>query len=130
MAARQAALVARLTWVTVVLILAPPALTQAPSVENCDERVRASPADPGSYYCYVETAQASGRFEEAIRRLEAILAVDPERHRARLNLGLLQMNLGRNEAEQTLGRAIDGMQMEDDAWGVVYGCSTLASFLD
>ena len=101
-----------------------------PTVEECDARVTASPDDLGAYYCYVNAAHTSGRFDDAIRRLEALLALDPGRHRAQLNIALLEHDLGRARAEQSYLKTIEDLEDAVDPWGLVYAHSGLGAFLD
>jgi len=62
----------------------------APTLDDCDAAVIRAPRDPESYRCYLQAARAHGKIDEAVRRLDALLAVDPTRLRARLILALIE----------------------------------------
>lgn len=107
-----------------------PALTAgSPALDACDARVRASPGDPLSYYCYLEAVRAGAPRDDAVRRLEEILSIDRGRHRALLILGMLVSGRRNTEAESLLREAVDGMEADDDHHGVVYGALSLSFLL-
>jgi tetratricopeptide (TPR) repeat protein len=99
------------------------------ALDDCDARVRNAPRDPLSYYCYLQAVRGGAPVDDAVRRLEAILAVTPQLHRARMILGMIEDGQGRPRAEALLSEALDGMESNGDHHGVVYGGLTLASRL-
>ena len=99
------------------------------ALDDCDRRVRDAPRDPLSYYCYLQAVRGGAPVDDAVRRLEAILAVTPALHRARMILGMIEDNRGRPRAEQLLREALDGMEANRDHHGVVYGGLSLANRL-
>jgi len=96
------------------------------ALDACDARVRSAPNDPPSYYCYLQAVRAGAPAADAVRRLDAVLAVEPARHRARMILGMIEDNQGNSRAETLLGDAVDGMEAAGDHHGVVYGALALA----
>jgi len=60
------------------------------ALDRCDEQVRDAPRDPGSYYCYLQAVRSGAPAAEAVRRLDAILAIRPDLHRARMILGMIE----------------------------------------
>jgi len=99
------------------------------ALDDCDARVRDAPRDPLSYYCYLQAVRGDAPVDDAIRRLEAILAITPRLHRARMIAGMIEDNRGRPRAEELLREALDGMEADGDHHGVVYGGLTLANRL-
>ena len=99
------------------------------ALDDCDARVRESPRDPLSYYCYLQATRGGAPIDDAVRRLEAILAITPRLHRARMIMGMIEENRGNPRAEPLLREAVDGMEADGDHHGVVYGGLTLANRL-
>ena len=99
------------------------------ALDDCDARVRDAPRDPLSYYCYLQAVRAGAPVADANRRLEAILAITPELHRARMILGMIEAPRGEPRAEQLLRDALEGMETNGDHHGVVYGGLSLANLL-
>jgi CHAT domain-containing protein/tetratricopeptide (TPR) repeat protein len=100
-----------------------------PTLEDCDARVREAPDEAGSYYCYIPAVRAHGRVDEAVQRLEAILAARPELHRIRMNLAMVEAVRNSPRTDDLLREAIDGMETVGDHHGVVYGAVSLADRL-
>jgi hypothetical protein len=96
------------------------------ALDGCDARVRSAPRDPLSYYCYLLAVRGGSPAADAVRRLDAILAIDPARHRARMILGMIEDGRGNPRAEPLLRDAVDGMEAAGDHHGVVYGGLSLA----
>jgi hypothetical protein len=99
------------------------------ALDDCDARVRNSPHDPLSYYCYLQAVRGGAPVDAAVRRLEGILAVTPQLHRARMILGMIEDGQGSPRTERLLSEALDGMETNGDHHGVVYGGLTLANRL-
>jgi tetratricopeptide (TPR) repeat protein len=99
------------------------------ALDECDARVRSAPRDPMSYYCYFQAFRAGAPGDETMRRLEGILVVNPDLHRARMFIGMIESDLGGHRAEQLLREAVRGMEEDGDHHGVVYGTLPLAYLL-
>ncbi|GAB4222355.1 MAG: hypothetical protein Kow0062_19370 [Acidobacteriota bacterium] len=112
------------------LALAPAAgVTQPVGISHCVARVERSPGDPAAYYCFVQVAQRTGAFEEAVVALESLRRRYPGQPRSWLALGLIRQMQGRADAEELLRRAARASSAENDAWGVVYARAALARVL-
>lgn len=96
------------------------------ALDDCDARVRTAPRDPLSYYCYLQAVRGGAPAADAVRRLDALLAIVPDRHRARMILGMIENGQGNPRAEALLHDALEGMERQGDHHGVVYGGLTLA----
>ena len=113
-----------------LIVAALPLFASAPSMDECDAWVRRAPDDPEAYFCFLRAARAHGQADEAARRLQAILSVNPERHRARLNLAAVEdMRGNRAVAEKHYLRAADGLHEDDDPAGEVYARRGVAFLL-
>ncbi len=100
---------------------APPA-----TLDECDALVREHPDAIDSYRCYWFVARNTASWEDAQRRLEARLALEPENHRARLILGAIGADLGDVRAEILLGEAAEGFAREGEVEGEVHARVTRA----
>lgn len=114
-----------------LLFAAGPAQAESgpPTLEECDARVRDEPRDPLSYYCYMLSVRAHGRSDEAVQRLEAILALQPDLHRVKLFLAYIESMRGAPRADELLREAYEGLVAVGDDYGVVYGGLTLSDRL-
>jgi tetratricopeptide (TPR) repeat protein len=110
-------------WLVAVPVVAE---TSPPTLDDCDARVRDAPDVADSYYCYTISVRSHGQADDAVRRLEAILAIRPDRHRARLNLAIIEESRGSPRTESLYREAVDGMEAEGDHSGAVYGGTALA----
>jgi len=106
-----------------------PAFAQAPTLEQCDLEVQNAPENPASYYCFVQAATASGRFEDAAARLTEIRRLHPERQRAVLCLASIRHAQGHAAAEQLYREAVVENKAAGDSWGEVYARSGLGRLL-
>jgi len=125
-AARRAGTVCGMIAVISLVPVQGGAATSPPTLDDCDARVRHAPDVADSYYCYTISVRSHGRADDAVRRLEAILAIEPDRHRARLNLAIIEEMRGSPRSSVLYRKAVDGMEAEGDHSGVVYGASALA----
>jgi tetratricopeptide (TPR) repeat protein len=102
---------------------------EAPSIADCDARVRAAPGDPDSYFCYVLAARTPELTARARGRLEEVLEREPERFRARLCLAVL---VERGDAARALPlyrESAAGAQAAGDAIGEVFARRGAANLL-
>jgi CHAT domain-containing protein len=117
-----------------LLASAAPALAQGErpppdSVERCDGYVRDEPGNFESYLCYWLLARRTGDWETSIRRVEALLSLDPGNASALLARGALAHNRGDPRAEEMYRRAIEGFSGSGDAAGEVRVLTVLADLL-
>lgn len=115
--------------IVLLVFFGSPVEAGAPTLDECDGRVRRAPAEPGSYNCYVKTAQATGEFRDAARRLEAFYQLHPDRHRALLARALIAQMAGEDRAEALLTEAAEKTERAGDRWGVVYARTSLGRLL-
>jgi CHAT domain-containing protein len=92
----------------------------APTLEQCDANVLDAPDDPSSYYCFTLSVRAHGLADEAARRLDAILAIRPDRHWARLNLAFIEAMRGSPRADELLHDTVAGAVEAGDLAAEVY----------
>jgi CHAT domain-containing protein/tetratricopeptide (TPR) repeat protein len=85
------------------------------SIADCDARVSRQPRDPEAYQCYEVVARRTGGWSAAAQRLEALLLLDPENHRACYALASIERELRRDRAEELYRTAIEGFAEHDDA---------------
>ena len=78
------------------------------SVATCDGLVTAHPNDLEAYRCYLLIARRHQYWSEAVRRLDALLNLDANNHRARLFLGSIEADRFRPRAESLLLGAAEG----------------------
>ena len=117
-------------WLALVLLAGLPALGAAPrSLDECDARVLADPDQLDPYRCYWFVARNTASWQDAERRLESRLALEPENHNARLVLGAIGADLGEARAESLLREAAAGFLRDRHAEGEVHARVTLAVFL-
>lgn len=109
---------------------AAPATPGSPSaLDACDAAVRDRPDELDSYSCYWSTARRERAWDEAARRLYALLAIRPGDHRAMLYLGAIEADRNRDRAEPLYRGAIDRFVAERDHLGEVYARVSLTMFL-
>ena len=82
----------------VMCIILASAAAQEDRFDECDRWVRDEPGAVESYECYENAARVEGEFDEAVRRLEAILQVHPERYHAWSVLGSVERLRGNARA--------------------------------
>lgn len=101
------------------------------SLEECDELIRARPADLFSYYCYQRVGLMDRAMTRpAIQRLESLAQRQPNNFRAKLYLGYLLWKLDRApRAEQLVREAAQGFANAGEVTGEVYARTYLDSFL-
>jgi CHAT domain-containing protein len=99
------------------------------SVATCDRLVAAYPDDSEAYRCYLLIARRHQRWGEAAQRLDALLALDANNHRARLALGSLEADRFRTRAEGLLRDAAEGFAGRRDPSGEVRARLSLANHL-
>lgn len=75
------------------------------SLADCDERVRQDPGSLASFECFYLVARGKQEWEGAVRRLEALLAENPDEPRALFVLALVEVDQGGQRAESLLRRA-------------------------
>ena len=98
----------------------------APTVDDCDDAVIRAPRDPESYRCYLRAARAHGTIEEAVRRLDALLEVNPKLARARLILALIEDMRDGERTEALFRQAADELAEVGDLTGEVHARRALA----
>jgi len=112
----------RLGLATLLAASIAPALgAGVPALDECDLLVRDRPREPYSYFCYVLAVRGGRDADDAARRLEAILTLHPDLHRARLYLGWIEEIRESPRSETIIREAMDGMEAAGDHWGMVYG---------
>jgi tetratricopeptide (TPR) repeat protein len=120
----------RVSWLVALLAVgAVHGQAEAPSIADCDARVRAAPGDPDSYFCYVLAARTPELTARARGRLGEVLDREPERFRARLCLAVL---VERGDAAQALPlyrESAAGAQAAGDAVGEVFARRGAANLL-
>ncbi len=84
--------------------------------DDCDAQVLRHPDDDGVYDCHVTIAARQNGWNEAARRLEARLLVNPANHLAKLALASVQARLDGKRAEQLYIESIDAF-IEQKATG-------------
>ena len=99
------------------------------SVATCDGLVTAHPDDLEAYRCYLLIARRHQHWSEAVRRLDALLNIDANNHRARLFLGSVEADRFRPRAESLLLEAAEGFAKQNDATGEVRARLSLAKHL-
>jgi CHAT domain-containing protein/tetratricopeptide (TPR) repeat protein len=89
------------------------------TLEKCAGLVRDDPDELESYQCYWVLARG-GDWDGAVRALEALLAIDPSNHRARLYLAAIEADLGHERAERLYREAANGFAVVNDPVGEAY----------
>ena len=92
---------------------------EARSLDDCEGLVLDKPDDRSSYACFTRIARRLRQYEDAMRRLEAHLAVEPDNHAARLQLAWLELDRGTDRAESLFREAAEGFASADDPGGEV-----------
>jgi CHAT domain-containing protein len=113
------------------VLLSPSAEAQQPgkpTLDDCDARARDHPKELSSYLCYWVAARRLKAWDDAARRLEARLAVEPTNHLAQLYLGLVKADRGDERAGELFEKAADGLAAEKNFTGEVYARISLAYF--
>lgn len=105
------------------------ASTSLSALDRCDDLVRRDPASPAAWACYRTAGQAAGAIDEAVRRIEARLAIDPRLHRGRLELAYIAIDRGEARAEDLLREAAEGFERDGDLAGAALAREKLAMFL-
>lgn len=99
-----------------------------PTLDDCDAQARDHPKDLPSYLCYWLAARRLQAWDDAARRLDAKLAIDPSNHLAQLYLGLIEADVRHDRAKELLDRAADGLVAEKSWTGAVYATLSLAYY--
>lgn len=106
---------------------------QASGVSNrlseCDARVRAEPDSHASYICYYLAARLGNEWEEARRRLEALLARNARNDFARVALANIEADQGRDRAEDLYRVAARSFAARGQSIAEVFTRIGLATFL-
>jgi tetratricopeptide (TPR) repeat protein len=89
------------------------------SLEVCAKEVLDRPEELESYRCYWALSRR-GQSDEAMRALEALLAIDPSNSKARLYLAAVEADLGLERAEATYREAAEGFASERNRTGETY----------
>ncbi len=79
----------RLAGVFLGLAAGPGVWAAAPTLAECDGRVRRAPDDAESYDCYTAAARGGGLHDQAVRRLDALVERKPPPPAALFNLAVL-----------------------------------------
>lgn len=122
-------IVASLLVVTTGAARADLARLRPTTLDRCDALVRDHPEKHDAYRCYAVVASAAQQWDDAVRRIEALLSVRPGDHKAELSLAFLEAHRGGARAETLYRRAADGFSADRDAEGEVYARSGLAHWL-
>ncbi len=116
-----------LCWVVAIPLAAIP----ADPFEECEVLVRDAPDSLESYLCFEITAQRLGMIDDAVKRLEAILSLNPQNHRARYRLALLLRRLPGNQERtiELLRNTVDGLVAEGEILAALNSLYAIAEFL-
>ena len=109
-----------------LLLVTATAGAQAPSLEECRPEIEKNPANPAVYYCVYRSVLAHGRQDEAAALLRQCFRENPRVFRIELLLAWIDRMRGKNDSDDRLREAIDGMEATGDSHGVVYGGLELA----
>ena len=94
-----------------VLVAAGAVCAQAPSTfDDCDQYVLKHPDEAQGYRCYVALAGRNNGWDEAVRRLDALVGVHPDNHLARLALASLEARRGGDRAEPLYLESIEAFR--------------------
>ena len=128
----------RRTAVAILLILglgtpaggnvAEPAAAPA-DFDDCDAGVRDEAENLESYACYWSMARRLRAWPEAVRRLEALLAVEPDNARAKLYLGAVEADRYQDRAESLYREALESFIGSEAFRAEVYARVSLEYFL-
>jgi len=98
------------------------------TLDDCDAAARAHPDELHSYLCYWVVAQNLKAWDDAARRLDARLALQPEDHLAQLYLGLIEADMNHNRAQGLLESAAAGLDAGKNPTAAVYAWLSLAIY--
>jgi CHAT domain-containing protein/tetratricopeptide (TPR) repeat protein len=101
----------------------------AEAMERCQLRVRDDPGDLDAYHCFWAEARRLGAWDEAARRLEALLAIDSTDHRARLYLAAVEEDRGGSRAGALYREALAGFVADGNVTGEIYARISLSRLL-
>ena len=93
-------------------------------IGRCGAQVRDRPDQLESYRCYW-AASRQGETGDALRALEALLALDGSNHRARLYLAAIKADHGDPDAERLYLEALAGLRKTGERTGEVYALLAL-----
>jgi CHAT domain-containing protein/tetratricopeptide (TPR) repeat protein len=96
---------------------------------DCDAWVAESPETIESYRCYWFVGRNHNQLNDAARRLESLLELDPTNPHALLNLGVIAADLGQKRAEGLCREALDGYVNRGDGRGEIYGRISVSMLL-
>jgi len=95
----------------------------------CDQKVRARPDDYYSFHCYLDAARSERRWDDAVRRLEGLLAIDPANTFARVVLARVENDRGAPRAEALFRQAASEFAARKMPVGEVFARLDLAFLL-
>ena len=99
------------------------------SLEECQALVRDRPDDLDSYRCFWLVTRNQGLWNEAVRSLEALLALDPANHRARLSLAFVEADRNSPRAESLYRETVEQSAAANDPECEVHALLGLAYLL-
>ena len=97
--------------------------------DDCDAAVRDDPENLESYACFWSMARRLRAWPEAVRRLEALLAVEPDNAQAKLYLGAVEADRNQDRAESLYREALESFVGTDAHRAEVYARVSLEFFL-
>jgi CHAT domain-containing protein len=96
------------------------------TLDDCDAAARDHPNDLPSYLCYWLVARSLKSWDDAARRLDARLAVEPDNHLAQLYLALIEADQRHDDrAKALLDSAAAGLDAGPNATAAVYAWLSL-----
>ncbi|MBI2837356.1 MAG: CHAT domain-containing protein [Acidobacteria bacterium] len=104
-------------------------LSRPTAFRDCEALISEHPRELDAYRCYLVLARRYQSWDEAMRRLDAVLARDPSNSFARLFLGALEADRGRARAETSYRAAAEGFAAVADKRGETLARLSLATFL-
>jgi len=113
-----------------LLVAASAAHAQAPtSLDDCDRQILRHPDGEDGYRCYVTVASRTNGWDDASRRLESRVAVDPGNHLAKLALASVEARRRGERAEALYVESINAFERRGSAGHEVTARLEYATFL-
>lgn len=114
----------------VAALLAAAAALTAPArtLDDCDALVRPAPRGLDAHRCYWLVARRAKVWDDAARRLDARLSLDPGNPAAALYLGLIEADRRRTRSLELFERAAAGFERAGEPTGEVYARISIAYY--